>query len=426
MFTRNNRLDYQLFFNTRGAFRPVGWNGLITILCFLNVSVILWKKHCLSGLLLMTIMLATGRLLSGLKLHICNPLRRATSLWSPLVAILLTAPPLSDRANEYTDDDDDPSTGRIDPSTSWIVFAALLVSMLLVTISRLRFTRIIKLVDRTLGRKKEFWRRVIINVCMIAALGMQMYMLRLDPFVEFSAIMIIQVCALAVVSFGNFQIPAAVLRIVLAILSLQHMPKYGSNEKNLKASLGIFYGMVLGQGIFYAAACMLEFFSFIPRRYLVHRGGFRGQCGVESVNLYYAYALEKCMQEGVLAPKKISLTNFAMDSLNSDSSKNQLGIRLMHSFLQWEPTRAQLLSKLTTSTNTVARIICWIGQVQMIQLSDYMPGGSPLNLQRTSVLSLSPVRCNLYLHFLTLIEDQKEEIYFWTQMMNKKKSKIHF
>lgn len=94
MFTRNNRLDYQLFFNTRGAFRPVGWNGLITILCFLNVSVILWKKHCLSGLLLMTIMLATGRLLSGLKLHICNPLRRATSLWSPLVAILLTAPPI--------------------------------------------------------------------------------------------------------------------------------------------------------------------------------------------------------------------------------------------------------------------------------------------------------------------------------------------
>ncbi|XP_073362993.1 uncharacterized protein [Aegilops tauschii subsp. strangulata] len=116
--------------------------------------------------------------------------------------------------------------------------------------------------------------------------------------------------------------------------------------------------MVLGQGIFNSVACMLEFFSFIPRRYLVHRGGFRGQCGVESVNVYYAYALEKCMQEGVLAPKKISLTNFAMDSLNSDSSKNQLhGIRLMHSFLQWQPTRAQLLSKLTTSTNTVARII---------------------------------------------------------------------
>uniref|UniRef100_A0A453AVU3 Uncharacterized protein n=1 Tax=Aegilops tauschii subsp. strangulata TaxID=200361 RepID=A0A453AVU3_AEGTS len=169
---------------------------------------------------------------------------------------------------------------------------------------------------------------------------------------------LIQVCALAVLSFGNFQIPAAVLRIVLAILGLLYVPKYGKDNKNLKAPLRMFYGMVLGQGIFNSVACMLEFFSFIPRRYLVHRGGFRGQCGVESVNVYYAYALEKCMQEGVLAPKKISLTNFAMDSLNSDSSKNQLhGIRLMHSFLQWQPTRAQLLSKLTTSTNTVARII---------------------------------------------------------------------
>ncbi|XP_044460178.1 uncharacterized protein [Triticum aestivum] len=64
------------------------------------------------------------------------------------------------------------------------------------------------------------------------------------------------------------------------------------------------------------------------------------------------------MQEGVLAPMKISLSNFAMDSVNLDSSKNQLhGIRLMHSFLQWEPTKAQLLSTLTTSTKTVARII---------------------------------------------------------------------
>ncbi|EMS62307.1 hypothetical protein TRIUR3_05424 [Triticum urartu] len=193
----------------------------------------------------------------------------------------------------------------------------------------------------------------------ILASGMQMYMLRLDVFVDISTSMIIQVCsALVVLSFGNFQIPAAVLRIVLAIWGLQHVPEYGEDDKNLKASLRIFYGMVLGQGIFYSLACMLEFFSFIPRRYLVHRGGFRGQCGVESVNVYYAYALEKCMQEGVLAPKKISLTNFAMDSLNSYSSKNQLhGIRLMHSFLQWQPTRAQLLSKLTTSTNTVARII---------------------------------------------------------------------
>lgn len=360
MFTRNNRLDYQLFFNTRGAFRPVGWNGLIAILCFFDVLVILLKKDSLTnmGLLMMAIVLATGRFLSGLKLHICNPLRRATSLWSPVVAILLLAPSLSDRSRQYIYGDVE-DRNQIDSSTRWVVFTALLVPVLLVTISRLRFTRIIKLVDSALGSKQVFWRRVVINLCMIALLGMQMYMLRLDLIMDFSVIMIVQACALAVVSFGNFQIPAAVLRIVLAILSLQHnKPNYGSKKKNLAASLRIFYGMVLGQGILYVVACMLEFFSFIPRRYLVHSGGFRGQWGVESVNLYYAYALEKCMQEGVLAPKKISLSNFAMDSLNSDSSKNQLyGIRLMHSFLQREPTKAQLLSKLTTSTKTLARII---------------------------------------------------------------------
>ncbi|CAL5084401.1 unnamed protein product [Urochloa decumbens] len=32
MFSRNNRLDYQLFFDTRGAFRPLGWNGLTVAL----------------------------------------------------------------------------------------------------------------------------------------------------------------------------------------------------------------------------------------------------------------------------------------------------------------------------------------------------------------------------------------------------------
>ncbi|XBI99451.1 hypothetical protein VPH35_019528 [Triticum aestivum] len=324
MFTRNNRMDYQLFFNTRGAFRPVGWNGLVAVLCLFDVFVIFWKENYLSDMMLllsMVMIFATARFLSGLTLNICNPLRRATSLWSPLVAILLMVPPLS---NEV-----------IGPSTSWIVFTALLVPVLLVTISRLQFTRIVKLADSILGIKHEIWCRVVINLWMIAALGIQVYMLHLDPFMDMSIIMMVQVCALVVVSFGNFQVPAAVLRICLASLRLQH--KYKDDEQNLAASLKIFYWMVLGQGILYVVACILEFFSFIPRRFLVHCGGFR---------------------EGVLAPMKISLSNFAMDSVNLDSSKNQLhGIRLMHSFLQWEPTKAQLLSTLTTSTKTVARII---------------------------------------------------------------------
>lgn len=362
MFTRNNRLDYQLFFNTRGAFRPVGWNGLIATLCFFDVLVILLNKDSLSdmGFLVMAVILATGRFLSGLKLHICNPLRRAISLWSPLVAILLMAPPLTNSVtryiyaadyNQYQIEDQ-----KLGPLPRWIVFTVLLVPMLLVTISRLRFPRIITLVRRALGSRQVFWRRVITNLCMVAALGMQVFMLHLDPSVDLPVILIVQLCAFAVVSFGNFQIPAAVLRIVLALLSLRH--KYEPNEENLKESLRIFYGMVLGQGMLYVVACMLEFFSFIPRRSLVHSGGFRGQWGVESVNLYYAYALEKCMQEGVLAPKKISLSTFAIDSLNSESPKKQLnGIRTMHCFLQRGPTKAQLFSELTISNMTMARII---------------------------------------------------------------------
>lgn len=31
MFSRNNRLDYQVFFHTRGAVRSLGWKGLVII-----------------------------------------------------------------------------------------------------------------------------------------------------------------------------------------------------------------------------------------------------------------------------------------------------------------------------------------------------------------------------------------------------------
>jgi hypothetical protein len=88
--------------------------------------------------------------------------------------------------------------------------------------------------------------------------------------------------------------------------------------------------MVLGQGVLYLKACVVEIFSFIAPRSLVHRGGFKGQWGVDSVDLYYAYALEKCMERNVLSPK-ISLCSFAIDHLNSDSTKRQLhGIRTAH------------------------------------------------------------------------------------------------
>ncbi|XP_044964602.1 uncharacterized protein LOC123424988 [Hordeum vulgare subsp. vulgare] len=355
MFTRdNNRLDYQVFFNTRGAFKPLGWSGPIVIACFSGVLEILWKEDLLDTwvLLLMVLLLALGRLIAALspralKLLIRTPMCRAASVWSPLVAIVLLALSIKE-SNDHS-------------MIEWAVFLVLLVAVLVATISNLRFTRISKVVDSVLGSKQEFWRHVVINVCMIAVLCMLGFMLD-------GMMLTIQLCALLVVSFGNFQIPAAVVRVILALDGLlddSESAAYNESvdgQKNIKASLRIFYGMVLGQGILYGVACMLEFFSFIPRRSLVRRGGFNGHWGVESVNMYYAYASDKCMQGGVLAPKKISLSSFAMDSVSSNSCKNQLyGIRTMHSFLQSEPTKGQLLSKLTTSTKTMTRIIGMLG-----------------------------------------------------------------
>ncbi|KAF7007179.1 hypothetical protein CFC21_022139 [Triticum aestivum] len=361
MFSRNNRLDYQVFFNTRGAFRPLGWNGLTLAACFCAVLKIMWEMR-LRMIILMIILFGFGRLLSevssrGLKLLICNRMRRAASVWSPLVAIVLLA--LSTDESLFKDYSMMiyPQKKKDYSMIERAMFLVLLVAVLVATISSLHFTRIRKLVDSVLGNKLEFWRQGIISLCMVAALGMLVYMLKdYDRF----RMIIIEVCAVAIMSFGNLQIPAAVVRVVLALIGLMPVddsdPPY--DDENLKASLRIFYWMVLGQGILYAVACMLEFFSFIRRRSLVRCGGFGGQWGVESVNMYYAYALEKCMQGGVLAPKKISLSNFATDYVNSDISKNQLhGIRMMHSFLQREPTKAQLLSKLTASTKTVVRII---------------------------------------------------------------------
>ncbi|KAG8093084.1 hypothetical protein GUJ93_ZPchr0012g20925 [Zizania palustris] len=177
-----------------------------------------------------------------------------------------------------------------------------------------------------------------------------------------------QFVALSLVSLGNFQIPAAVLRVVLASIRL-HTQNYTANdgkdnnnkdpssEKNLKTSMNIFYGIVLVQGILYIIACLVELFSSIPRRRLIRRVGFRGQLGVEYVNRYYAYALEKCMQGPMLAPTRISLVNFATDSIDSDSSKNRLyGVQVLHSLLKKDQLRTITISKLTTSTKTIATL----------------------------------------------------------------------
>ncbi|OEL14284.1 hypothetical protein BAE44_0024704 [Dichanthelium oligosanthes] len=90
-----------------------------------------------------------------------------------------------------------------------------------------------------------------------------------------------QVYALVLVSIGNFQIPAAVARVMLTLFRLAPQDYYGDNaddpaKTNLAPSLNIFYLMVFAQGILYFVACLLEIFSFIPRRALARHGGFKG------------------------------------------------------------------------------------------------------------------------------------------------------
>uniref|UniRef100_A0A0D3GUD3 BLE2 protein n=1 Tax=Oryza barthii TaxID=65489 RepID=A0A0D3GUD3_9ORYZ len=308
IFTRNNRLDYQLFFRTRGAFRPLGWNGLMDCAYASTVGYAV-RYRC-----------------------------GAQWLHSLLLAFCV-----------YREH-------RSSQLAMWILYGLLLVVVLLVTISRLQFPIIINRVQGDLGRKYIFWRPFILCSCMLAAIVMPMFMI--EKIYRY-AIMFVDIEALAIVSFGNLQIPAAIARVKLAGLRLNPKGYDGQGgTPHLVLSLKIFYGMVISQGILYIVAGILEVFSFIPRRALIRNGGFTGQWGVESVNLYYAYAYDKYMEGGLFASKRISLSNFAIDSLNSDLSKNQLyGIRMMHIFLQRDLTRARLLEKLTSSTQTMARLI---------------------------------------------------------------------
>ncbi|EEC84089.1 hypothetical protein OsI_30397 [Oryza sativa Indica Group] len=351
----SDKSDYQLFFRARGAFRFLSGNGLIVIVFFWEAFAVLslvasnlrvWKVMLLSILLILVLLVALGQSLrAARRSQSCNWPCRALSLWSPVFAILLLASPIRPYYHR--------NMHKIifkNSFTLWIPYAVLSAIVLLVTISRLRFP----------NSKHVFWRQFILNSCMFAAIVMLVLMFDPDSRLE---MIVIDICAAIILSFGNLHIPAALVRVSLAGKRLAKHNYFGVDDRqNLGESLTIFYSMVLGQGILYIVAGILEVFSFIPRRTLVRRGGFTGQWGVESVNLYYTYAFEKNMEGGVFAAKRISLSNFAMDSINSDLSKKQLyGIRMMHIFLQRDPTRAQLLEKLTTSTQTMARLISMLG-----------------------------------------------------------------
>ncbi|RLM86488.1 uncharacterized protein C2845_PM04G32680 [Panicum miliaceum] len=360
MFSRNNKLDYQLFFYTRGALKPLGWNGLTVVAIFTSVLVLLLSWYgslaALAALapaaVAVLVVALVVRLFQGPARSLArgNLLRRAISLLSPFVPILFLVLALFPVI----------TTSQM---TELVASVLLFLVLLLLTISRRRFPCIIKLVDRALGSKQEFWHRIILNSCMLTT-GVLLAFAIPDSFPWI--IIIIELIAAATVSLGNLQIPAAIVRVVLALLRLLPRDYYGDNDKkidngakiNLAPSLNIFYGMVLGQGTLYTVACILELFSFIPRRSLARRGGFGGRWGVESVNLYYAYAFEKYMQGDVLAPKNINLNNFVVDSVNSETPKMQFhGIRMMHCLLQKQPTRRWFILKLNGSMETMARLV---------------------------------------------------------------------
>uniref|UniRef100_M8BJP6 BLE2 protein n=1 Tax=Aegilops tauschii TaxID=37682 RepID=M8BJP6_AEGTA len=368
----NNRPDYQLFFRTRGAFKSLGWNGLIFTVCLMEVMVcvmILCGHWILPMPVVLLVILAIGRFLTpgAAKLLISNELSCAISLWSPMVAIILLGPSVP---YGYGFKYKDLSIHRLiprNPMSRWAAYLVLFVVVLLLTISKLRFPVVVKLVDS--GRKLACWRRVIINLCMSAARVMLV-----STFHGLVRYMIItfQAYALLIVSFGNLQVPAAVLRIGLALSRLIPQCYYGDDERvdrttlgdktNFVPSLDILYAMVLGQGILYIVACILEVFSFILRRSLTNLAGFRGPLGVEYVELYYAYAFEKCMRGVVLAPKKTSLITFAIDSIESNSPKMQFyGVQMIHGFLKKEPLKIKAISKLTTSTKTVTTVLNMLG-----------------------------------------------------------------
>ena len=120
------------------------------------------------------------------------------------------------------------------------------------------------------------------NFCMLIALAMVVF---IHNDLIYSLLMLGYVMyAILAVSFGNLQIPAAALRVVLALMRLIPHNYYGDGDStrdktNLAPSLNIFYGMVLGQGILYLVACTLDIFTFLPRRSLARHGGFKGQHG---------------------------------------------------------------------------------------------------------------------------------------------------
>uniref|UniRef100_A0A0E0I502 BLE2 protein n=1 Tax=Oryza nivara TaxID=4536 RepID=A0A0E0I502_ORYNI len=408
MFSQNSRLEYQFFFRTRGAFRRPRWNRVVLILCMAEIMVYVVEKfqwspasysHQHYGPVRVTTLGIMGMTMCVFVLmkNVCPPILnlfcdpqvqlRAISLWSPLAVILLSAPSLFLEKSAPVAKE---------------IFTFLLTAVIVVTISRLQFQWITSLVNGPVVRKMLFLRPVILFLCTGAAIVIFGY----RSWHGLGFIVFFLIFALVLESFGNLQIPAAVARVVIAmvqpttlicvdnvqtfakavvkILFYTQAGEYepldiptscnwagernysdGTTEdtkKNIMFSLNIFYVIVLIQGALYIVACVLEIFSFILRIILVHQSRFRRPWGMKCINQYYSYIFEQCISGGVLSKTNMELTSFAMDLTDSDSPSNQLdGVRMLHSFLKRKNTKALLLFRLSTSTKTLERSISMLG-----------------------------------------------------------------
>jgi lysylphosphatidylglycerol synthetase-like protein (DUF2156 family) len=87
----------------------------------------------------------------------CDSALHAISIWSPLVAILLMVPSIALFTTKNT-------------TAKWILFAVLCLPVLLITISRLPFPIISRLMDRALDTKK-ISDSEILHVCCASDVG---------------------------------------------------------------------------------------------------------------------------------------------------------------------------------------------------------------------------------------------------------------
>uniref|UniRef100_M8C656 Uncharacterized protein n=1 Tax=Aegilops tauschii TaxID=37682 RepID=M8C656_AEGTA len=159
----------------------------------------------------------------------------------------------------------------------------------------------------------------------------------------------------------------ALARIMLSSTFSNRIEVHDTENKNVVLAVKILYIMVLCQGTLYLMACILESLSFLLRKSMALGCGLLDKFGVESVNLYYEQAYDTFLQEGLFnATKKMSLANFAIDSLNPKASRNRkcATVRILNSLLQKNKassSNTELVSLITTSTKAVTTLISMLG-----------------------------------------------------------------